>query len=156
MASLKNSTTVELLRTYADVIEELRAREVVRSKNNPVADYAETLVCRAVQGVLQPKSNKSFDILGADGKRYEVKARRITADNGSRQLGALRQLEKQPFDFLAGVLFNADFSIMRAAIVPWKIVFENATHVSYTNAWKFMLRDSVWSMSGVRDLKIDV
>lgn len=154
MSDLAEKTTTELLRLYGDVLDELRRREVVRSKNNPVADYAEQLVCHALQGVLQPKSNKSFDVLGKDRLRYEVKARRITPDNGSRQLGALRGLDKQPFDFLVGVLFNADFSVRRAAIVPWEVVFQNSAHVAHTNAWRFLLRDGVWSMQGVRELSL--
>lgn len=154
MTNLAEKATLELLLLYGDVIEELRRREIVRSKNNPVGDYAERLACAALQGELQPKSNKSFDVRGKDGKRYEVKARRVTADNGSRQLGALRGLNKQPFDFLVGILFNANFTVKRAAIVPWRVVFQNSQHVSHTNAWKFLLKDDVWKIEGVVDLDL--
>ncbi len=31
----------DLLQTYCDVMDELRKREILRSSNNPVADYSE-------------------------------------------------------------------------------------------------------------------
>ncbi len=54
--------------------------------------------------------------------RYQIKGRRITRDNPSRQLSALRDLAKDNFDFLAGVLFAEDFGVIRAAIIPRAII----------------------------------
>jgi len=39
----------------------------------------------------------------------------------SRQLSALRDLRSARFDFLAGVLFAEDYSVMRAAIIPYAV-----------------------------------
>ena len=41
----------ELLKCFADVLDELKERGVVRTRNNPVSDYAEWLEA-------QPKSAK--------------------------------------------------------------------------------------------------
>lgn len=38
---------IELLRTYGAILDELRSRDVVRSANSPISDYAEVLFCRA-------------------------------------------------------------------------------------------------------------
>lgn len=40
-------TVRELLAGYSAIMAELRRREIVRSSNNPVSDYAEILFCRA-------------------------------------------------------------------------------------------------------------
>jgi hypothetical protein len=40
---------------------------------------------------------------GAD-TRYQVKGRRLTRHNASRQMSAIRNLDQTPFDQLAGVL----------------------------------------------------
>jgi hypothetical protein len=44
LGSLKDG---ELLLAYARLMEELRSRGIVRSSNNPVADFTEFLVARA-------------------------------------------------------------------------------------------------------------
>lgn len=36
-------STPELLRCFADILDELKQRGIVRTRNNPVADYAEWL-----------------------------------------------------------------------------------------------------------------
>lgn len=141
-----------LLRQYAETIDALRLTGVVRSKNNPVADYAEWLVAHALGLTLVAKSSKGHDAVDADGRRYEVKARRVTGDNGSRQLSAIRRLDECHFDWLVGVLFAKDFSVMRAAKIPRSVVCEHVTLSKHTNASKFILRDQVWSLAGVEDL----
>ena len=42
----KALTIPELLRCFANILDELKERKVVRTRNNPVADYAEWLVTR--------------------------------------------------------------------------------------------------------------
>jgi len=139
-----------LLRAYADVLEELRERDIVRSNNNPVADVAERLFCSMYGWEQMPRSNRGFDAQDADGTRYEVKARRITTHNASRQLGALRGLDERPFDYLAGVIFNRNFRVVCAALVPIEYVMANSAYVGRTNSWKFILRDEVYDGEGVR------
>jgi hypothetical protein len=141
-----------LLRQYAETIDALRLTGVVRTKNNPVADYAEWLVARALGLELVPKSATGHDAIGPDGRRYEVKARRITRDNGSRQLSAIRKLDEEHFDWLVGVLFERDFSVLRAAKIPRKVVCAHVTFSAHTNASKFLLRDQVWMCDGVEDV----
>lgn len=100
----------DLVALYAHVMEELRRRGVTRSSNNPVADYAEYLCEKALSLTRTEKSAKGFDATDSAGTRYQIKGRRLTAYNASRQLGVLRELEDNPFDYLAGVLFREDFT----------------------------------------------
>ena len=140
-----------LLSEYSRVLDELRKTDVIRSKNNPLADYAEWLVSKSMGLELCPKSTKGHDAtLGK--KRYEIKARRITVDNGSRQLSAIRDLEGRHFDYLIGVLFTKDFQLLRAAEVPWKVVQKYSKHNVHTNSAKFILSESIWDIKGVRDI----
>jgi hypothetical protein len=71
--------------------------------------------------------------------------------NNSRQLGALRDLPAQGFDVLAAVLFQADCRILRAALIPHARVVDLAKRVERINSWRFLLRDVIWSVPGVRD-----
>jgi hypothetical protein len=133
-------------------MEQLRQRGVVRSSNNPAADYAEWLCARALRLTLNVGSTAGYDGVDPAGRRVEVKGRRMTPHNRSRQLSAIRGMEHRHFDALAGVLFNADFSVMRAALIPYERVKEHGTPDEHTNSWRFLLTDAVWTLPGVEDI----
>jgi hypothetical protein len=149
---LSRMTAMELLKLHAQVADELRARGITRSSNNPTGDLAEFLFCRAFGWRQAGNSNANLDAVGPDGTRYQIKGRRLTRHNGSRQLSAIRDLDGGHFDVLAGVLFAEDYSVTRAAIVPRALIAERATFVDRTNSHKFFLRDDVWGLPGVRDV----
>src|SRR5436309_8455473 len=143
----------ELLALHAQIAEELRTRGITRSSNNPTGDLAEYLFCKAFGWKQAGNSNANIDAIGDPGGiRYQVKGRRMTRRNHSRQLSAIRDLGSARFDFLAGVLFSEDYSIVRAAIIPRAVVVERASFVSHTNSHKFLLRDDVWDAPGVRNV----
>ncbi|HBN09021.1 MAG TPA: hypothetical protein DD435_10365 [Cyanobacteria bacterium UBA8530] len=144
-----------LLRLYARVMEEIRRRKISRGMNNPIGDLAERLAGKALGAELMSQSNAGFDLQGADGLRYEVKGRRINSQPGSRQLGGIRNLNEQKFDFLVGILFNEDLSVHRAALIPWSTVMEKASYSDHTKAWRFILHDQVWEIPGVIDLPLN-
>ncbi|MFN8519595.1 MAG: hypothetical protein U0667_09490 [Chloroflexota bacterium] len=144
---------MDLLALYASIIDELLDQGVVRSSNNPVADYSEYLAARAFGLALVANANLGYDAIGPDGVRYQVKARRLTKRNRSRQLGFIRGLAgpTDPFDLLVGILFDQDFTVRRAALIPVAVIRENVARVDYVNGWRFILRDGVWAMPGVVD-----
>ncbi len=109
MVDITEHSALELLNLHAKVLEELRTRKIIRSSNNPVGDYAEHLCCQAFGWQQADNSEKDADAVGEDGMRYQIKGRRMTRHNGSRQLGALRRLPEKNFDYVAGVLFNPHF-----------------------------------------------
>ena len=88
--------------------------------------------------------------------RYQIKGRRLTPHNNSRQLGALRELPPHGFDVFAAVLFQEDYRILRAALIPHARVVDLAKRIERTNSWRFLLRDAVWSVPGVRDVTADL
>jgi hypothetical protein len=149
---LESLKTHELLGLFSGVLDELRRREVIRSTNNPVADYAESLVARALSLELAPKSSTGYDAVDALGQRYEIKGRRPTKQNRSTQLSAIRGVDLEHFSFLVGVLFAEDFSVHRACVIPYKTVKELAVYRPHVNAWILHLRDSVWNAPDVRDI----
>jgi Family of unknown function (DUF6998) len=145
----------QLLFDYARILDELRQTEIIRSKNNPVGDYAEWLVSETFRLKLCSKSMKGHDAYD-DRYKYEVKARRLTGDNSSRRLSAIRDLDKHHFDYLIGVLFDHDFGIVRSAKIPWAVVKENSSHNEHSNSAIFNLSDSIWNISGVEDITTQI
>jgi hypothetical protein len=149
---LSTLTPRDLLALHAKVADELRTRGVTRSSNNPTGDLAEYLFCKAFGWKQAGNSNANIDAIGSDGIRYQIKGRRITRYNNSRQMSAIRDLGGAHFDFLAGVLFNEDYSVMRAALIPHAIALARASFVERTNSHRFLLRDDVWDVEGVRNV----
>jgi hypothetical protein len=146
----------ELLRLYCEILQELLRREVCRSTNNPLADLSELLVINALSLIANPKSTKGYDAADAAGKRYEIKGRRLTAHNGSRMLSAIRDCHARHFDYLAGVLYQEDFSLHKACLVPFEIVLRESKYRKHTNAHIFELKDELWATSGVIDISKEI
>ncbi len=145
-------TISELLQVYGNVMDELRRRDVVRSSNSPISDLAEVLFCRAFEWIREGNSVAGHDAKDAAGARYQIKARRLGKGAGTRQLSAISNLGNNSFEMLAGVLFNPDFSVHRAAIVPLDVVKARATWSKHTNSHIFHLKDAVWSEPCVIDV----
>jgi hypothetical protein len=156
MASIEALSVAELLALHAEIGEELRERGIVRSANNPTGDLAEYLFCTAFGWQQAPNSERGYDATGSDGTRYQIKVRRIHRRNKSRQLSAMRDISSRNFDVLAGVLFDDDFNVMRAALVPIALVIERSKFVARTNSNRFMLRDDVWKAPDVRDVTAEI
>lgn len=156
MINLKSLSVPELLLLHAGVLDELRARQVVRSSNGPAGDYAELLFSRAFGWGLVNNSSAGFDATDAEGTRYQIKCRRLTAHNGSRQLSAIRRLTTRPFDVLAALLLDEQFRVKRGALIPIEVVEKEARFTEHTNSSRFMLRDAVWRLEGVRDVTAEL
>ena len=142
----------QLLGAYCSLMTELRDRGVVRSSNNPVADYTETLVSRALGLSLESQSQAGYDARGADGTRYQIKGRRLTPHNKSTQLSALRNLAQRPFDTLAAVAYSQDLSVLYGALIPIEVVLELSRFSAHSNSHIFMFRRNVLEDSRVTDI----
>ena len=152
MEPLDILTVAELLRLHGDVLDELRFRQVLRSSNGPSGDYAELLFCRAFGWDIRNNSASGYDAADREGVRYQIKCRRLTPNNSSRQLSFMRRLPERPFDVLAGVLLDSAFLVQRAALVPFEVVQAKSTYVAHVNAWRLHLRDSIWEEPSVQDV----
>ncbi|MCL8382125.1 hypothetical protein [Xanthobacter aminoxidans] len=155
-ALVKALSVTELLVLHAEIGEELRERGIVRSANNPTGDLAEYLFCTAFGWRQAAKSERGYDATGSDGTRYQIKGRRVHRRNKSRQLSAIRDINGGYFDFLAGVLFDDGFKVLKAALIPIKIVIERSTFIAHTNSNKFVLRDDIWNSIDVCDVTAEV
>ena len=76
---LSDQTPMQLLQMFAAVIDELKRRGLVRTINNPVADYTEWLVMSKLKLNLLGNSVSGCDATGCDGKKYQIKGRRVSA-----------------------------------------------------------------------------
>ena len=142
-------STLELLRDYARSIDTLYARGVIRTRN-VVGCYAEYLFARALRWKLESNAARGFDARDSEGCRYQIKARRITRLNKSTQLGDLPAGTQQEFDTLAAIVFEEDFTVLRAALIPAGTLVGMRT--KNVKRPRFHLRESVMNAPDVVDV----
>jgi hypothetical protein len=148
MLDLKPFSTLELLQLNAATVSELKRRGVIRTKNKPTGDYAEYLFCTAFGWSQQGNSTKSHDAVSPDGTTYQIKARHFSGKKSSRQLGAFRSFE---FDYLAAVLFQEDYTVERAIIIPVTSIKGRTHRSTHTNSDLFFLEDYIWDWPEIQD-----
>lgn len=150
MQSISDKTVPELLELHASVLEELRARNVIRTENFPTEDYAEYLFCKAFGWQHFGRRPQDHEAMDQDRAHYQIKGRRIVAYNSAPQFSEIPEIQK--FDYLAAVLFDADYHVSRGALIPVDVVRRHACPNSYTHSLTFYLQDSIWGESGVQDV----
>jgi hypothetical protein len=141
----------EVAKAWARCMRALRSRNLVRTANTPVGDYAERICCYRFGLKRKGFSEKSVDAVDAKGVRYQIKGRRLTSENRSRQLGAIRDVEKEPFDVLLAVFFDENLDLEGIWWVPHEVVKE-ASFVARTNSTRFVLTKKRRSDPRVRQL----
>jgi hypothetical protein len=132
-----------LLRFYGQILQQLKEREILTTRDGPIGGYGEWLVARAFGGTRQGNSNKSVDVIASDGTRLQVKTRWLPLEHDSRQLGAIRNLESGGFDYIVAVLLDKDFEVAEAYQIPHAAVARLATRAEQTNSHRLVLSPKV-------------
>lgn len=144
MIDLQKLEDKKLLQLYGTLMEELRKRKLVRSSNNPVSDYAEKIVCEKLKLSLTGKSSKGYDAIDENtGIKYQIKARRLTSHNRSRQLGVIRNLDQKLFDYLIAVIFNESFEPVEIWEIPLETIPKYARYSEHQNGHILVLTGKV-------------
>ena len=150
MKDLRAMSEVELLRTHSAVIAELRRRSVVKTKNNPIGDYTEWLVCNRLGLKVQGNSQSAFDAIDQQSIRYQIKGRCSNAN--SVQFSPIRNLEQHGFDFVFAVIFDEDYSIRLAVKVSHEAVPKLARYQAHTNGYNLIVTRRAVEQDGVEDI----
>jgi hypothetical protein len=148
----KAFSTPDLLRHFANILDELKQRGVVRTRNNPVADYAEWMVAQRLDLSLERNSKSGYDAINTSGERFQIKSRRLDPSNNSRQLSVIRNLHAGEFDYLIGILFDRDFTVNKAYKIPHSVIAKYARFSKHQNGHIFHLRGDILRDPGVEDI----
>jgi hypothetical protein len=109
-------STDAVFASFDAVMNELQRRRVVRSSNNPVADYAELVVADSFGVSPERGSTLGYDVK-AGRKKIQVKARRESRGKVPTHYGWIRNLDGNEFNFVACVLFRSDFTVAEADLL---------------------------------------
>ncbi|WP_231758782.1 DUF6998 domain-containing protein [Microbulbifer elongatus] len=151
--NLEDLKIKELLKLQASVTKELQRREVVRTQNNPLGDYTEWLVANALDLELEANSKAGYDGISKSGVKIQIKGRRVTPKNKSRQLSAIRKYKERDFDELAAVIYDEEFNVIEALIIPHEVVGEYASYREHVNAHILILKGPILTDPRVRCIK---
>jgi hypothetical protein len=151
--NLRELSVKELLQQHSAIIDELKRRSIVRTKNNPVGDYTEWLVAKGLGLELAGNSSAGYDGIDSEGVKIQIKGRRITPENKSRQLSAIRKLKEKDFDQLAAVIFNENYEIIDAVLIPHEVIKEYASYRRHVNAHILHLKGPILNDPRIKDIK---
>lgn len=144
---LRTASLADLFTLYGHILDELEDRAVVRTRNQPLGDYAEWLTWRALAGRQSPnKSEKAYDLIadlsadllagagpdagGHDSARIQVKSRAVSPKARAGQLQT-SPFHADGFDYLALVLHEAaDYAVRQAVLLPLKTALSYAKPAS--------------------------
>ena len=106
-------TVGEMLHIYTSLLAELRRRGLVRTNNAPIGDLAEYACAAYYEGELAANSEKSYDLIAADGRRVQVKVRTTHGTlSPSSVFSALRSLD---FDICLFLIADAQSNVIQTA-----------------------------------------
>lgn len=149
MNDLSRMSLRQLLGRQAAIVEEFRRRGV-SGGGNLTAELARFLFCAAYGWHEPPRWEKGFSVVGVEGERYLIRGRRLHhRDSRTRQLSAIRDVRE--FDTLAAVLFDNDYRVRRAALIPCAVVREWGSFVRESNSYRLTLSRDVWRDARVTD-----
>jgi hypothetical protein len=127
----------DLFVLLALVMQELKTRNLVRTANNPVADLGELLFCGGLGWQREHNQGKDIDAIMKNGERVQIKARRLTRKNQSTRSGTI--YDKQGWDWIALALFDTDFTIQKAILIPRKIALAHMKWSKRQQGWYISL-----------------
>ena len=140
-----------LLRQYAETLTILMERGVVRSRNAPAGDLAETLVAQAYGGRLAPPSQKSWDVELPDGTTLQVKCRVI--DPQGRRSQVYSPFRSWDFDRCVFVLLDINsYDVMNGVEVPATSLRSVARRSEWVAGDRISLSTDLSSLEGAHDV----
>ena len=149
---MKNKTNEQLLIDYAKVLDELIERNVLRTRNNPVADYAEYLVQEKMKCSLQPNSKSCYDAIDSIGNRIQIKSRRWNDNRQSKHLGIIRNLHDKKFDQLVVIFFDNGFDVKKAYQMDHKTVVKYAKENEHQHGHILILNNKILLDENIKDI----
>jgi hypothetical protein len=147
---LRGARERELLVAHESILAELRRREVVRTNDAPVGQWAEWLAREVLRGTLEPNSKKGFDLLTPEGRKVQVKAR-LVRDEKKRSERLLSVFRSFDFDDCLVLLFDQQYEVRKAVLLSAKEVEAHARMSKHVNGHLLFATDAVLQLG--RDVK---
>ena len=141
--AFQDFTDAEIRQLYSAVIRELRARNIIRTKNvtGDLGEYAVVDHYNRTLGLpdlqLAPPSNRDYDAISTSGERYAIKSATGSSTGGFYGLPSPGSDEEpvQQFDYAVIVKFDEEHEIQQIIELTWQQFLLYKRWHSTTKAW---------------------
>lgn len=124
---LEKLTTVELIKTYSEIISLLKEKGVIRSKNllGDLGEYLAIEHFNTTPGLpnLQaaPTGTQNIDAISRDGERYSIKSTtgNLTGVFYGLEPPGSRNIEKQKFEYVLIISFSGNYELQKIIQLNW-------------------------------------
>ena len=104
-----NRSTRDLLADWAAIMRQLRARDVIRTNNNPIGDIAEAIVAAHYEGERGSFSQAGWDV-SVSPTEPSCRSRRLRLSQAPAAGEILSPIRDTDYDAVIVVIFNEDFA----------------------------------------------
>jgi hypothetical protein len=154
---VKNLNTLELINAYSKIINTLKQRGVIRTKNL-IGDIGEYLAIEHFNKTsgkpnlqFAPAGTKNIDAISRNGDRYSIKS---TSSNLTGVFYGLEKLDSnkensQKFEYLLIVQFKDNFSLQRIIQLDWTTFLHFKRWHKTMNAWNISVTKKLLEKSDI-------
>ena len=149
--NLEDMSAAELIELYPKILELLKKKDVIRSKNL-IGDIGEYLVishyCKTA-GLpnLQraPPSTKNIDAISTNGERYSIKSTstNVTGTFWGLNTPGSEDKEQQKFEYLVIAIFSNNYVLKKIVEVDWNQFLQIKRWHSRMNAWNVTINSKL-------------
>ncbi|MFD2938770.1 DUF6998 domain-containing protein [Flavobacterium notoginsengisoli] len=154
MPELKKLTEKELMRLNSEIMDELKARKIIRTRNNPIADYCEWYVAKKFKWNLQISSNSGFDAIDSKNLRVQIKCRTLINGKGTKQLGVIRKLNDDTFDYLIALLFDENTEVIKGYKISKELIRKYSKYNKHQNGHILNLKGNLLTDEKLEDITL--
>ena len=147
MIDIKSLNDDQVINLYSDIIKELKARKIIRTKNvlGELGEYLAIQYYNNTPGLpklqVAPVGTKNIDAISRDGDRYSIKA------TSSNMTGVFTGVDfdsdglplKQYFEYVIICRFDDDFQLLNIYQVDWKAFVKHKKWHSRMKSWNLLI-----------------
>lgn len=136
-------STSELIRTYSEIIEQLKKRGVIRTKNllGDLGEYLAIEHFNTTSGMsnLQaaPPGTQNIDAISRNGDRYSIKSTtgNLTGVFYGLQPPSSEVADKQKFEYVLIVKFGDNYELEKIIQLDWELFLKHKRWHKTMTAW---------------------
>ena len=144
---LSNLEKYDLIMLYGQIIEELKNRNIIRSKNvvGDIGEYLAVNYYTKTPGLpklqFAPPSTENIDAISIKGERYSIKC---TTSNTTSVFYGLNppesdEVQKQLFEYVVIVVLNSSYQLKQIIELDWNTFLKHKKWQSRVGAWHLIL-----------------
>lgn len=131
--SVEKLDEIELLRLHGKILDAFEERQVCKTRNQPIAGYSRWLIKNKLGLQQVDNPNEKYDLY--DGKvKYLVRSRQISK-NKNIPFGVIRNIHESNFDNLITIVYDKDFNIIEAYMIPIDVLLNKVVYNGYQNGY---------------------